>query len=78
MLTHYLDYSSLTTFIIGHQYVTVLARPQQRAIRIIDAAKEFVGDDKPHKPFVIVSHGRVYGDDFDDLVEADIADTILE
>lgn len=78
MLTSYLDYSTLTTFIVGHQYVVVLARPQQRAASLVEAAKEFVGDDKPHKPFVVVGHGRIFGDDWDSLVEADIADVILE
>lgn len=72
------DYPALTTFIVGHEYVTVLSYYGTQVPALIQAVFEHVGDDKPHKPFVCVSCNRVSEDQFWELREMEIADLTLE
>lgn len=70
------DRRYLTTFIISHNYVTVLHQ-NVTFPEIIEALEEHLGEDFK-KPFVIVSSTFVYRDDSGILVEKELVDIVLE
>lgn len=70
------DRQYLTTFIVGHRYVTVLHRNYSFEM-LVEALEEYLGDNFK-KPFVIVSSAFIYTHDPAVLIDRDLADLVLE
>lgn len=72
------DYCTVMSFIVGHEYVTVATRQGHAPMDVINAVIEYVGDERPHKPFVILSTERLYPDDFEDFLALELANVVLD
>jgi len=76
MLEYYMTYRTLTTLVIGGEYVTVLSNKGRGFEGVLEAAFEF--KESKDKKFILISAALMYDAEWDYLVDNECCSLVLE